>query len=225
MLDTLRRVETPEGVELSLRVAGPVARARAWLIDVVVKFGALWCAAIVAAILGETGQGLILIFIFLLTWLYPVVFEVLLDGATPGKRMTGLRVVHDDGMPVGWSASMIRSVVGYVDMLPLVYGLGLVVTLLHPDFKRLGDMAAGTVVVHVEKPRRATTPAPVAPVAPVQSLLAAEQYALIEFATRAELLTPERQSELAKIAGRLTFSDSDPVEQIVAQARWVAGDR
>ena len=225
MLDTLRRVETPEGVELSLRVAGPVARAKAWLVDLALKVTVVWGAAIVVAFMGDSGVGIYLIFLFLLTWLYPVLFEVLRDGATPGKQMVGLRVVHDDGMPVGLSASLIRSIIGYVDMLPLVYGLGLATTLLHPDFKRLGDMAAGTVVIHVRKqrPGRAATDVPPAP--PPRALLAVEQRALIEFAARAERLTPERREELAGIAGDLTVPGPDRVKQLAAQARWVAGER
>ena len=86
MLDTLHAVDTPEGVDLSLRVAGPVARAFAWGIDTLLRF-AIWGAmAIALGSLGRFGGGLVWIFTFLIWWLFPVVFEIYANGRTPGKR-------------------------------------------------------------------------------------------------------------------------------------------
>jgi len=225
MLDTLVHVETPEGVELALPVAGPVSRAQAFVIDAVAKTGAWWLVATVAAPFGETGVGLLLIFAFLLSWLYPVFFEVLNGGATPGKRVVGLRVVHDDGTPVGWPASLIRSIVGFVDWLPGLYAIGLLASLTQPGFKRLGDLAAGTVVLHVDRRKPADLTSEVRPAPPPVALLPAEQRAIVEFAERAGQLTPERREELAEIVGALTRAGVDPAAQLVAQARWIAGQR
>jgi uncharacterized RDD family membrane protein YckC len=225
MLDTLRRVETPEGVELSLPVAGPFARARAWVYDLLIKVIVSFVAAIALAFLGDAGAGLFMILLFALSWLYPVLFEVLADGATPGKKMVGLRVVHDDGMPVGWSAALIRSVIGFVDMLPVGYAVGLTASLLNTDFKRLGDMAAGTVVIHTVRPRQSSLALDVPPARPPWPLLIEEQHGLVEFAARSSRLTHERQEELAGIAVPLTTAGSSPVRQLLAQARWISGDR
>jgi uncharacterized RDD family membrane protein YckC len=228
MLDSVRRVETPEGVELSLTVAGPAARARAWLIDAIIKAFAWMGIALVMGLFGKAGVGLFLIAAFLIYWMYPVVFEAM-HGATPGKMSVGLRVIHDNGTPVGWPAALIRSLIGFVDGLPFGYGVGLLATLVHPDFKRLGDMAAGTVVVHVEKKKRLegdTTLEPkVAARPPRVPLLLEEQRAVVEFADRAPLLTPERQEELASIAAGITLGDSDRAGQLQAQAAWIAGKR
>jgi len=147
LLDTARAVETPEGVTIDLRVAGPVPRALAFAIDFGIRALVYLGLAVGLATLGRFGTGVLLIAFFGLEWFYPVLFEVYGQGATPGKRMLGLRVVHDDGVPVGWSGAMIRNLLRAVDFLPFFYGCGLVSMLLTRDFKRLGDLAARTVVV------------------------------------------------------------------------------
>ncbi|MGV8435388.1 RDD family protein, partial [Pseudomonas aeruginosa] len=87
--------------------------------------------------------GLGLLLTFVMTWWYMVLFEVLNQGRSPGKQMMGLRVVHDDGTPVGWAASLLRNLLRFADILPFGYALGLLCCLNHPAFKRLGDIAAG----------------------------------------------------------------------------------
>jgi uncharacterized RDD family membrane protein YckC len=158
MLDTPRVVTTPEGIELTLNVAGPVARARAWVIDALIRVVAYIALATAAAAFGGFGTGITLLFLFSAEWAYPVLFEVFWNGATPGKRACHLRVLHDDGTPVSWRASVIRNTIRAVDFLPFMYGFGLISCLLNRDFKRLGDLAAGTVVVYVP-PSLALSPA------------------------------------------------------------------
>ena len=148
MLDTAREVPTPEGIELSLRLAGPVSRALAWAIDLVVRMAVIAAFGAVLGVLGKFGWGLFLILWFALEWLYPTVFEVYFDGATPGKKSLGLIVLHDDGTPVRLAASFTRNLLRAVDFFPALYGVGLMTMLLNRDFKRLGDIAAGTVVVY-----------------------------------------------------------------------------
>jgi len=206
-------------------VAGPVVRARAWFYDLILKTVVLWIAAVFAPLFGQAGLALYLLLVFLLTWLYPVVFEVMYAGATPGKRLAGLRVVHDDGMPVGWSASMIRSIVGFVDMLPFGYTIGLIASLFSVDFKRLGDLAAGTVVIYSTPAREALPTIQLTPTRPPFPLQIEEQRGVVEFALRSGRLTSERQRELASIASPLVPAGHDAVKQLLAQARWIAGDR
>ena len=104
LLDTRRLVETPEGIDLILRPAGLMPRALAFGIDLLIRGAILLAAFIVLGLLGQFGAGLGTILYFLVNWWYPVLFEVLYQGRTPGKKVMGLRVVHDDGTPVGWAA-------------------------------------------------------------------------------------------------------------------------
>jgi uncharacterized RDD family membrane protein YckC len=204
MLDTVRLIETPEGVALHLHPAGVMPRAAAWAIDFALRVAAAFVAAIGLGLLGATGVGLNLLVVFSLMWLYPVLFEVLRDGQTIGKRSVGLRVVHANGTPVGWLASIVRNLLRTVDMLPVLYGFGVVAGLLDPQGRRLGDMVAGTLVIHAE---RAPTPAllPEVPaVWPELPLAAHEKAAIIAFAERGPRLTPERQAELAELLPQLT---------------------
>ena len=90
---------------------------------------------------------------FLIYYAYFAMFEALWNGQTPGKRALGLRVVAGDGAPVGWLASFTRNLMRTVDMLPVGYGFGLASTLVDRWGRRLGDLVARTLVVHVARPR------------------------------------------------------------------------
>ncbi|MDP2025501.1 RDD family protein [Sulfuriferula sp.] len=222
MLDTYRAIETPEGVELRLRVAGPVARSLAWVIDLLIRGGVYVVLAIAMSQLGKFGIGLLLLSLFLFEWFYPVLFEVYQHGQTPGKRALGLRVVDDDGAPVGWSASMIRNLLRFVDFLPVMYGFGLVSMLLHGDFKRLGDIAAGTRVVYQDGKSQPPTVPDDAAQAPRQRLTLDEQRAVISFAERARSLSPERTAELAGIVAPQA-TPTAAIHQLYATANWLLG--
>lgn len=200
VLDTTRTVPTPEGIELSLRLAGPLIRSLAWLIDLAIRLGVFMTLGQMLAFLSEFGAGVFFICWFIIDWFYPVLFEVYWRGATPGKRACHLAVLHDDGSPVGWSASFARNLIRIVDFLPFCYGFGLVAMLLNRDFKRLGDLAAGTVVVYVDQQKTAAKiPAAQAMPAPLPLKLA-EQRAVIDFAQRQPMLTAERAAEIAELA-------------------------
>jgi uncharacterized RDD family membrane protein YckC len=204
MLDTAREVPTPEGIELSLHLAGPVSRALAWLIDLFLRLVALAALSVVLGLLGKLGAALMLILWFALEWLYPTAFEVWYGGATPGKRSLGLMVLQEDGTPVRVSASLTRNLLRAIDFFPFCYGVGLLVMLLNRDFKRIGDIAAGTVVVYREAAARhaAVPEAPAVP--PPVSLTLDEQRTVLDFSSRAASLTQERAEELALLAPRLT---------------------
>jgi len=226
MLDTFREVHTPEGVALRLPAAGPVPRALAWLIDLGIRFIVLSASSALLGVLGKAGMGLYFIFVFALLWAYPVVFEAMFDGQTPGKRALELRVVSADGAPVGWLASLVRNLLRTVDMLPVGYGFGLVASLCDRHGRRLGDMVAGTLVVHAPRLRAAPQP-PLAGVhAPAQPLRPEEQVAVIAFAERAAQLTPERQEELAEIAEPITGARGQAgVMRLLGIANWLLGRR
>lgn len=225
LLDTVRSYETPEGIALELRLAGPLVRALAWVIDLAIRLGFYLLLTFVLTLLGGVGTGLTLIGLFLVEWFYPTLFEVL-QGATPGKRAMGLSVIHDNGTPIGWPASLIRNLLRAADFFPFLYGAGLVCTLLNRDFKRLGDLAAGTLVVYRESPpkRQALPDAPA--VAPPLGLDFEEQRLLLAFAERSPQLSRERNLELAAILEPLT-QQSGPagLERIYGYANWLAGKR
>jgi uncharacterized RDD family membrane protein YckC len=187
----------------------------------------LGLASILGA-LGGVGLGLLLLGLFLLEWFYPVAFEVLGRGQTPGKRLLGLRVLRADGAPVGWSRSTARSLLAFADFLPFGFAAGLAAMLLGRRSQRLGDLAAGTVVVHLPletqgrlRSREEPTPEALAPPFP---LSLPEQRAIMGFAERAPGLTPERARELADLLEPLTGARGDAgVRRLQAMARNLRG--
>lgn len=226
LLDTTQSVETPEGIELSLRIAGPAPRALAWLLDTLIRAGIFWVATIALGVLGKFGTGLWLILLFILWWFYPVLFEVLRDGATPGKKTLGIYVARLDGTPVGWGPALVRNVLRTVDFLPVLYGLGLGTMLLNDRFQRLGDIAAGTVVLYRPSEARRYEAPPATPIAPPIPLSPEEAQAVLSFAERAPRLTAERTEELAGLAQPLMTPDQPrDVGRLLGMARWLAGER
>jgi uncharacterized RDD family membrane protein YckC len=225
MLDTYREVITPEGVPLHLPAAGPVPRALAWAIDFIIRIAALMLLSIPLAVLGEFGQGLYLGLMFLLMWAYTIVQEALW-GRTVGKRVLGLRVVAQDGAPIGWMAAITRNLLRTVDMLPFAYALGLLSSLFDRNGRRLGDLVAGTVVVHDSARPLSGSVAIDTVLAPTQPLQPAEQAAIIAFAERAPRLSGPRQQELAMVAAPISGGQGQVgVLRLYAMANWLLGRR
>ena len=224
MLDTARTFETPEGVELQLHVAGPVVRSLAWLLDALIRTGLYIGLSIVLTQLGRMGGGIMLVGFFLVEWFYPVFFEVLKHGETPGKKTMGIRVVHDNGTPVAWSSSIIRNLLRVADFAPMFYGFGVTAMLLNRDFKRLGDMAAGTIVIYSPKKAQQTRIPVAQAVAPPFALSIAEQRAVMDFAERSQLLSTERQEELANILADLDgIKHEHAIQALLQYANWLHG--
>jgi uncharacterized RDD family membrane protein YckC len=226
MLDTTRRVATPEGIELTLHLAGPVPRALAWAIDLVLRIGVVFVVQMIALPLGKSGLGVVLITAFFVEWLLPAWFETFWRGQTPGKRAFRLAVLNDDGTPVRWPAALTRNLLRAVDFLPIAYGVGLVAMLANRDFKRLGDLAAGTVVVYQMEREAAAKDLPQAPpVAPPFALGLEEQRAVLELAERAPGLTRERLEELAELPTPLVGSldGSRAAARLIGMANYIAG--
>lgn len=229
VLDTIVAAETPEGITIELRPAGLCSRCYAYLLDQLIRLGVLYAVAIVTSIMGGFGTGMWLILLFGLEWLYPVVFELSRSGATPGKRVFGLKVVMDSGLPVTPAASITRNLLRAADFLPMLYGFGIVSTLLRRDFKRLGDIAAGTLVVYEAPPAPKIAFDELEPLAPVHPLRPQEQAAVVALAARASRLTPERLDELAALAGwaagDANRSGREVTQRVLAVAQWLLGKR
>src|SRR6218665_196610 len=155
-LDTLQTVELAEGIEIRLRIAGPLVRAGAYLVDLVIRMLILSVASFAIfigglAIGGQVAIGLSMLAWFLLDWFYPVFFEAGKRGATPGKRIAGLRVVQATGSPITLGQAVVRNFLRFIDGMPFfTYGIGLGSCLASRRFQRLGDLAAGTVVVYTK---------------------------------------------------------------------------
>lgn len=221
MLDTTRSIETPEGVELQLHVAGPVVRACAWTIDVLIRTTIYILFSIVLGIFGKLGTAAILITVFLLEWFYPVFFEVR-SGYTPGKKIFNLIVCHDNGTPVSWQASVIRNLLRFADFLPVCYGFGLTSMLFSRDFKRLGDRAAGTLVVYQYQEDKDYSIPDHRMLALPQPLQLPEQRALLDFAERSSQLSDERAKELADILVEFTGKrGKQGVDTLYGYANWL----
>lgn len=159
-------IATPEGVELELVLAGAGSRASASLLDTLVKFAVFLAFVLLARLLGGVARGVAIaaaiVLAFILLFVYDVVFEVFASGRTPGKRWSNLRVVREGGRPVGLGASCVRNVLRVVDILPGVYAVGLVALGVTARNQRLGDLAAGTLVVREvrDAPGAEALPAP-----------------------------------------------------------------
>ena len=227
-LDTVRHIATPEGCEITLRVAGPVVRAGAWAIDLAIRITAWIGILVLAAYMGSFGEGVFFVSAFLLEWFYPILFEVFWQGKTPGKNIFGLAVVHDDGTPVGWHASFIRNTLRVIDFFPLMYATGFIALLLNRDGKRLGDLVAGTVVTYIEKDKRNVAARDSEGAEPPPfPLTVDEQRALIEFRNRARTLTRERAGELAYAAEPLAqgLTPDAARSHLIRIANYLLGER
>jgi uncharacterized membrane protein SpoIIM required for sporulation/uncharacterized RDD family membrane protein YckC len=150
-------VETPEHVAVSYALAGPGSRFAAFLIDAAILFGVLIALLFALVLLVRSGLPLpllpatlaiVLLAMFAVVWGYFVYFEGFRDGQTPGKKKVGLRVVHEGGFPLTVRGAAIRNLLRLIDIQPIPSWLvGGAFIVLHPRAQRLGDMAAGTIVV------------------------------------------------------------------------------
>jgi len=225
-LDNTAEVETPEHVRFRYRVAGPVRRTFAYLIDFLIRAAVLLVLGlIVAAALGgsEAVQGVLLLCAFLLEWGYFVFFETIGDGRSPGKRAMSLRVVKEGGYPIGFIDSVLRNLLRGADFLPVGYVVGLIAMASDSRFRRLGDRVAGTVVVVEERSRVAPPltimPAPTAAELdgfPQRPPLSAWERETLELFLRRADLTPARRAELAQMIApalgqRIGVTVRDPV--------------
>jgi len=221
LTDTVRRHETPEGIRLELRLAGPVVRACAWSIDMLIRAILYGLVSGIFAFFGGVGTSVMLIMFFLIEWFYPVVFE-LYNGASPGKKAMGLVVMQDNGTPVTFSSSLIRNLLRAADFLPFLYAAGLLSMLMSRNFQRLGDLAAGTLVVYRETDQARVKLAAAEVRRPPVDLSVDEQWELIRFAERCPQLSQERQIELATSLYPITGKQgSAAVTEILGYAAWL----
>ncbi|TWU13046.1 RDD family protein [Symmachiella macrocystis] len=147
-------IETPENVVLTYRLAGPALRLWAYVIDTVIRGIVLFVAAIVAEIsemaIEGVPMGLWLVLLFLMEWGYFAIFEGFFRGKTIGKHAMSIRVIQEAGYPISFWSALMRNFLRAADMIPL-YGIGFISAFTSGKFRRLGDLAAGTVVIEERK--------------------------------------------------------------------------
>lgn len=153
-VDGMDRLETPERVGLNIDLAGVGSRTLAFLLDWLILLAASAAAILVIMATGVTVQWrtatVIALYVvgFVIWWLYFALFEALWNGQTPGKRALGLRVRKVGGYPIGWPEALIRNFLRVlIDLVLFGVPVGLVVMVLGRRNQRIGDLAAGTVVV------------------------------------------------------------------------------
>ena len=233
-LDTLQAMELAEGIEIRLRMAGPMLRAAAYLIDFLIRAAVLILGGIALTFAGivfsgKVANGVFLLAWFILDWLYPVVFEVGKRGATPGKRLMGLRVVQSTGSPITFGQAVVRNFLRFIDGMPLfTYCFGLTSCLATKRFQRLGDLAAGTVVIYDRLPPmpKVAMPPPLAAVPLPVGLTADEMWALVMFRERSGLWSDGRRAEIADQASILSGTTGQTgVNRLIAMAHWTQEKR
>ncbi len=223
MIDERQGLFTPEGVELTLTLAGPVPRSVAFLLDLLIRVGVYVVAAMLFGIfLSSIAGGVLLITVFLLEWFYPVLFEILNNGQTPGKSAMKIAVTHTDGTPVTLNGSLIRNLLRTADMFPACYLAGFICMLCNRRFQRLGDMAADTVVIHTSHDSLRPVKVNVTPQLPDWPVTLDDQRTLVSFLQRGEKLSQPRRQELASLA----YPEITPAQaelRALAHARHLLG--
>ncbi len=225
-MDRTLEVRTPESIAFSYELAGLGSRFLALAVDQAIQI--LTLVAIFGGILLALSRAtrraappdvtdklalslvatLVIAIVFAILFGYFIVFEALWNGQTPGKKLLGLRVVRDGGYPIDFGASLIRNLIRVGEAAVGYYLLAAISALISPQNKRLGDFAAGTIVVRDERlgaPRLLGARSEADPAYASTAYLSGEERALVKrFLERRDALNAERRSQLAaELAARV----------------------
>ncbi len=230
---TSRTIVTPEAVPLDVDVAGLGSRMIALIVDLLIQVALLVLVSLAFSAADGHGTGIVIAYLivgFTIVWGYFPLFEGLWNGRTPGKRAESLRVVRADGRPVTFAAVLVRNLVRFVDAIPGTYAVGAVAVLLTRRSQRLGDLAAGTIVI---RERKSPPPAPL-DLAPLSTSaeagrgvdpakLGEPDYALIRsFLQRRSALDQAARAHLAsQVAGAIRARVGLPVRPDVEDERFL----
>jgi uncharacterized RDD family membrane protein YckC len=233
MADDAYDLRTPEQIDLQYDLAGIGSRFMAMAVDVLIQgaliaaLGAVFGLGAVlmsfslrdaigrnSTIIAVVGVALLVLLVFAIGWGYFIFFELIWNGQTPGKRAVGIRVLTVRGEPVTLVHSLVRNLLRLIDALPSAYMVGVISILVTPRSQRLGDLAAGTIVV---RERSAELPRPLPPVDPslmlpphlASAFTSADVLLARDFLRRAPTLLPARRDALrrqivATLRARLT---------------------
>jgi len=156
-------IDTPELVAIEMPLAGIGSRFIALLVDYLIWSAGVFLLFLVVIFLlpamhtfnrisAQWAEAIVIFIFFLLNWGYFTLFEAFWNGRTPGKRVAKIRVIQRSGRSIGLLESMARNLVRYVDQLPFFYGVGVIAMFVTRQHQRLGDLAAGTLVVRDREP-------------------------------------------------------------------------
>lgn len=213
-------VRTPESIAFSYELAGLGSRFLALMVDQVIQIltliaiivGLLLALTRVPRILGphaasnvneklaqSLGIAIAVVIVFAIFYGYFIVFEALWNGQTPGKKLLGLRVVRDGGYPIDFGASLIRNLIRVGEQLVGYYLLAAISAVISPENKRLGDLAAGTIVVRDARlsAPRSLTPSDEPARASATYLNGDERALIARFLERRDELADDRRKEIA----------------------------
>ncbi len=208
-------VETPENIELKLPLAGFGPRLLALVIDLLIQSAvAVVLVAVLLAVMagmagfGDADSGMFLfmlvaiIAVVMVTLGYYVLFEWLWNGQTPGKRITGIRVVKRGALPLSFVDVLLRNLLRLIDNMPSNYLIGLVSFFASANQQRLGDLVADTVVIREftrQAPYTWVGSAPQTSAAPAGGLTPALVYVIGSYLSRAALLPEEVRWRLTRL--------------------------
>lgn len=224
-VDRTLEIRTPESIAFSYELAGLGSRFLALIVDQAIQIlvlvaifaGIVLAASRVAgrvakpAISEQLAQSLaiaiVVTIVFVVLFGYFIAFEALWNGQTPGKRLVGLRVVRDGGYPIDFGASLIRNLIRVGEQLLCYYLVSAISALISSENKRVGDIAAGTIVVRdarLPQPQNIASEFSEPAYAPTAYLDGDERALIKRFLERRDALRPERRRELAaQIAARV----------------------
>lgn len=224
-MDRTLEVRTPESIAFSYELAGLGSRFLALIVDQAIQIVVI--VAIFAGIVlaGSRVEGhvakpvasdqvvqslaiaIVVFIVFAVFFGYFIVFEALWSGQTPGKRLVGIRVVRDGGYPIDFGASLIRNLIRVGEQLAFYYLVSAISAVLSLENKRIGDIAAGTIVVRdarLAEPQKLVQESAEPAYAPTAYLDGDERALIKRFLERRDALTDDRRRELAwQIASRI----------------------
>ncbi len=224
-------IRTPEGVDVELALANIGSRFMAGALDLLIQVAVGLAGGLLLAALLDGGLFTLFgsIGLFLLLFGYDVTFEVANRGQTPGKRAAGLRVLRASGAPVTFVTSAIRNVLRVIDILPIFYGVAMTFIFFTSRHQRLGDLAAGTIVVRDQRPAPVVAPAMGEPARVYgwdTSAITPDELAIVrQFLDRRASLSPGARTQLAgdlatrlrpKVAGAPDLSPEDFLEALAS---------
>ncbi len=219
-MDRTLEVRTPESIAFSYELAGVGSRFLALAVDLAIQIAFLlllvWGLTAIAAtshgtyatmrlgsrdhLVESIAIAMVIVVLFLIFFGYFILFEALWNGQTPGKRMLGIRVVRDGGYPIDFMASVIRNLIRVGEMALGFYALSAVVAVFSPQNKRIGDLAAGTIVIResrMESPEKMLREV-AEPVYAATAYVSGEERSIIRrFLERRTDLVPQRRAALA----------------------------
>lgn len=250
------RIALPEQVWVDYRVAGYGSRALAYGVDLLIRWtvviGTMIALLYLYALLapadqffskfirsifvdsdldssGTTVIAIIVAFIFVTEWSYPVFFEVRRQGVTPGKGLFGLRVVDEDGLPITFQASALRTLLLIVDLMPACGLVALLSMLFTKRSQRLGDLVAKTVVIY-ESDRKVQSPVPKPKTTEHTIILPIKHYRVLEqYLTRKDELRRDSAQQMAEeliealkpLVAASAISAECPWEERDEALRWI----